>query len=144
MVSLSQELVIIIKMVSGETKIGVIVCHIWQKRGADLEPEPLHRRGWCLRRRRCFLVGKTLLDDWSPKILVGVIVFGVSLVALYSASAIYHFSNGSAKRILRLGKLDLMIYVIAGARPILPEISAAARKAWSCERDLGAVRCWAW
>ena len=37
------------------------------------------------------LVGKTLFDDWSPKILVGVIVFGASLVALYSASAIYHF-----------------------------------------------------
>ena len=63
------------------------------------------------------LVGKTLFDDWSPKILVGVIVFGVSLVALYSASAIYHFSNGSAKRILRLRKLDhSMIYVlIAGS-----------------------------
>ena len=30
------------------------------------------------------LVGKTLFDDWSPKILVGVIVFGASLVALYS------------------------------------------------------------
>ena len=68
------------------------------------------------------LVGKTLFDDWSPKILVGVIVFGVSLVALYSASAIYHFSNGSAKRILRLRKLDhSMIYVlIAGSyTPIL-------------------------
>ena len=68
------------------------------------------------------LVGKTLFDDWSPKILVGVIVFGASLVALYSASAIYHFSNGSAKRILRLRKLDhSMIYVlIAGSyTPIL-------------------------
>lgn len=68
------------------------------------------------------LVGKTLGDAWTPKILVGVIVFGLSLVALYSASAIYHFSNGSAKRILRLRKLDhSMIYVlIAGSyTPIL-------------------------
>lgn len=69
------------------------------------------------------LIGKTLVfDDWSPKILVGVIIFGVSLVALYSASAIYHFSNGSAKKILRLRKLDhSMIYVlIAGSyTPIL-------------------------
>ena len=69
------------------------------------------------------LVGKTLaFDGWTPKILIGVVVFGVSLVALYSASAIYHFSNGSAKRILRLRKLDhSMIYVlIAGSyTPIL-------------------------
>lgn len=69
------------------------------------------------------LVGKTLaFDGWTPKILIGVVVFGASLVALYSASAIYHFSNGSAKRILRLRKLDhSMIYVlIAGSyTPIL-------------------------
>ena len=58
------------------------------------------------------LVGKTLFDDWSPKILVGVIVFGVSLVALYSASAIYHFSNGSAKRILPIYR-KLRMYAIS-------------------------------
>lgn len=68
------------------------------------------------------LMAKTFWDGWTPKILVGVCVFGVSLVALYSASAIYHFSNGSAKKILRLRKLDhSMIYVlIAGSyTPIL-------------------------
>ncbi len=69
------------------------------------------------------LVGKTLVADaWNIKILIGVAVFGLSLVALYSASAIYHFSNGSAKKILRLRKLDhSMIYVlIAGSyTPIL-------------------------
>ncbi|MEE0546277.1 MAG: hemolysin III family protein [Peptococcaceae bacterium] len=69
------------------------------------------------------LVGKTLVTDaWNIKILIGVAVFGLSLVALYSASAIYHFSNGSAKKILRLRKLDhSMIYVlIAGSyTPIL-------------------------
>lgn len=69
------------------------------------------------------LVGKTLVvGQWSIKILIGVVIFGLSLVALYSASAIYHFSNGSAKRILRLRKLDhSMIYVlIAGSyTPIL-------------------------
>ena len=68
------------------------------------------------------LVGKSLVDGWDPKIFVGVLVFGGSLVALYSASAIYHFSNGSAARILRLRKLDhAMIYVlIAGSyTPVL-------------------------
>lgn len=69
------------------------------------------------------LIAKTLfVDVWSPKILVGVIVFGVSLVALYSASAIYHYSNGSKRKILVLRKLDhSMIYVlIAGSyTPIL-------------------------
>ena len=69
------------------------------------------------------LVGKTLsIHSWSPKILVGVIIFGVSLVALYSASAAYHYSNGSKKKIMVLRKLDhSMIYVlIAGSyTPIL-------------------------
>lgn len=69
------------------------------------------------------LIAKTLfVDVWSPKILIGVIVFGASLVALYSASAIYHYSNGSQRKILVLRKLDhSMIYVlIAGSyTPIL-------------------------
>ena len=60
------------------------------------------------------LIGKTLtLPDWSVKILVGVILFGCSLVALYAASSIYHFFNGSGKKLLILRKLDhAMIYVL--------------------------------
>lgn len=68
------------------------------------------------------LMVKTFMDGWTPEILIGVSIFGVSLVALYSASAIYHYSNGSAKKILRLRKLDhSMIYVlIAGSyTPVL-------------------------
>lgn len=69
------------------------------------------------------LIAKELLSEaWTPKILVGVIIFGASLVALYSASAIYHYSNGSDRKILVLRKLDhSMIYVlIAGSyTPIL-------------------------
>ena len=70
-----------------------------------------------------FLVGKTLmLPHWSTKILVGVILFGCSLVALYFASSYYHFFTGSGKKLLVLRKLDhAMIYVlIAGTyTPIL-------------------------
>ncbi len=69
------------------------------------------------------LVLKTLIDaQWSVKVLVGVILFGCSLVALYSASSIYHFFNGSQKTLVVLRKLDhAMIYVlIAGTyTPIL-------------------------
>lgn len=69
------------------------------------------------------LVCKTLiLPDWSVKVLVGVILFGCSLVALYTASSIYHFFNGSGKKLMILRKLDhAMIYVlIAGTyTPIL-------------------------
>ncbi len=69
------------------------------------------------------LIGKTLtLPDWSVKILVGVILFGCSLVALYAASSIYHFFNGSGRKLLVLRKLDhAMIYVlIAGTyTPVL-------------------------
>ena len=69
------------------------------------------------------LVLKTLLDaQWSIPILVGIILFGCSLVALYSASSIYHFFSGSQKTLLMLRKLDhAMIYVlIAGSyTPVL-------------------------
>ena len=74
------------------------------------------------------LIAKSLfLGSWSLEILVGVIVFGISLVALYSASAIYHYSNGSKHKILVLRKLDhSMIYVlIAGSyTPILLKFMA--------------------
>ncbi len=74
------------------------------------------------------LIAKALfVGSWSPEILVGVIVFGISLVALYSASAIYHYSNGSKHKILVLRKLDhSMIYVlIAGSyTPILLKFMA--------------------
>jgi len=70
-----------------------------------------------------FLIGKTLtLPNWSVKVLVGVILFGCSLVALYSASSMYHYFNGSGRKLILLRKLDhAMIYVlIAGTyTPIL-------------------------
>ena len=45
--------------------------------------------------------------------LIGAVVFGLSMMALYSASAIYHFANSTADRIRRLRKFDhAMIYVL--------------------------------
>lgn len=70
-----------------------------------------------------FLVIKTVLwPEYSVKMLIGVLLFGCSLIALYSASSMYHFFNGSLKKRLVLRKLDhSMIYVlIAGTyTPIL-------------------------
>ena len=69
------------------------------------------------------LIIKTLAEPhWSAKVLVGVILFGISLIALYTASTVYHFANGSVRKLLILRKLDhAMIYVlIAGTyTPIL-------------------------
>lgn len=69
------------------------------------------------------LIIKTLLEPhWSSEVLVGVVLFGVSLIALYVASTVYHFANGSVKKLMTLRKLDhAMIYVlIAGTyTPIL-------------------------
>lgn len=49
----------------------------------------------------------------SPVSLAGGIVFGISLILLYSASTIYHGYTGSEKVILRLKKLDhAMIFVL--------------------------------
>ena len=45
--------------------------------------------------------------------LVGGIIFGMSMIALYSASTIYHWFNGKKEIILRLRKLDhAMIFVL--------------------------------
>lgn len=53
----------------------------------------------------------------APVMLVSALVFGLSLVALYSASGIYHYYSGPVKILARLKKLDhAMIYVlIAGS-----------------------------
>ena len=59
-------------------------------------------------------------------------LFGFSLIALYTASAVYHYSNGSENKLLILRKLDhAMIYVlIAGTyTPILLGILPAP-KSW--------------
>lgn len=62
------------------------------------------------------LIHRILLD--APlKDIIGVTVFGISLILLYLASGIYHGYNGSDRIIKRLKKLDhSMIYVlIAGS-----------------------------
>lgn len=58
-----------------------------------------------------------IVTEASVKSIVGVIIFGLSLVLLYLASGIYHSYNGSEKVIKKLKKLDhSMIYVlIAGS-----------------------------
>ena len=80
------------------------------------------------------LIVKTLLEPhWTVKILVGVILFGISLIALYVASTVYHFANGSARKLLILRKLDhAMIYVlIAGTyTPVLLQYMAGI-KGWA-------------
>ena len=53
----------------------------------------------------------------SGPVLAGALVFGLSLVALYSASSIYHYALCAGRRLVRLRKMDhAMIYVlIAGS-----------------------------
>jgi len=49
----------------------------------------------------------------SPVYLIGGIIFGLSMILLYSASTIYHWYNGKASAILKLRKLDhAMIFVL--------------------------------
>lgn len=56
-------------------------------------------------------------DTAQPLRLFAALVFCASMLALYSASACYHFCTGSAQKIFRLRKLDhAMIYLlIAGS-----------------------------
>jgi len=63
-------------------------------------------------------------------VLAGVVLFGLSLVALYSASSIYHYALGAAAKVRRLRKLDhAMIYVlIAGSyTPLCVKFMAPAK-----------------
>ena len=64
-----------------------------------------------------FLVWKGIVNQSGAVALVSAAVFGLSLVGLYSASALYHFARFSERAILALRKLDhSMIYVlIAGS-----------------------------
>lgn len=63
------------------------------------------------------LIIQRVLADASVKSIIGVTIFGISLILLYLASGIYHGYNGSEKGIKILKKLDhSMIYVlIAGS-----------------------------
>lgn len=55
----------------------------------------------------------TAIIKKSPISLAGGIVFGISLILLYSASTIYHGYSGSDQIVLRLKKLDhAMIFVL--------------------------------
>ena len=72
----------------------------------------------------------TINGDFSVRMLVSILVFGFSMLALYSASSIYHFYNGPLFKQERLRKLDhAMIYVlIAGSyTPIILKFMPAPR-----------------
>lgn len=64
-----------------------------------------------------FLAGRALLRGASGGVLLGAVLFGLSLVALYTASCVYHYALCAGRRLVRLRKLDhAMIYVlIAGS-----------------------------
>lgn len=54
-----------------------------------------------------------VVTGFSPVPVIATGIFGLSLIALYSASAVYHFVNTTAARLIRLRKLDhAMIYVL--------------------------------
>jgi len=54
-----------------------------------------------------------LVFKTTKSLFIGAIIFGISLIALYSASSIYHYFHGNEKIKLVLRKLDhSMIYVL--------------------------------
>lgn len=67
--------------------------------------------GTCILILYCIARGKT-----EPSSVIGALVFGFSLIALYSASSVYHYVKGNAKTINRLRKLDhgMIFVLIAG------------------------------
>ncbi len=63
------------------------------------------------------MILKACLDPGFTTVrLVSVVLFGISMVALYSASAVYHFSNAKPKIVALLRRLDhsVIFILIAG------------------------------
>lgn len=60
-----------------------------------------------------FLIGKCMYVEVTTEITVASIVFGLSMIALYSTSSIYHFVKVPSDILVRIRKLDhSMIYVL--------------------------------
>lgn len=60
-----------------------------------------------------FLIVTGIYKHATKSMLIGVIIFGISLIALYLASTIYHYFKGTEKIKTILRKLDhSMIYVL--------------------------------
>ena len=102
------------KVVLNTTYKGVdIVRKLFQK-AMDPVSSETHFIGACLS-----FIGLLIMifigiqKDTSPAVLCAGIIFGISLIALYSASSIYHFFSGSQRIKTILRKLDhSMIYVL--------------------------------
>ena len=60
---------------------------------------------------------RSLAEGQTLLLVAGCVLFGLSLVALYTASSVYHYAHGAKQYLRRLRKLDhAMIYVlIAGS-----------------------------
>ena len=78
------------------------------------------------------LVIKTTLKNPSPLALTAVIVFGISLILLYSASATYHLVVAKEKTINFLRRLDhsMIFILIAGSYAPFCLISLNGVKGW--------------
>lgn len=84
------------------------------KEAADPISSETHFIGACLSfLGLILLIVKSYVSHISSVLLLGSIIFGVSLILLYSASAIYHYFNGAEKIRTVLRKLDhSMIYIL--------------------------------
>ncbi len=73
-----------------------------------------HYIGMCCAALGCFLlVLRARALQTNTGTLVSAVIFGISLIALYAASTLYHFYKGSDRVLLRLRKLDhAIIYVL--------------------------------
>lgn len=60
-----------------------------------------------------FMIYKCIINNDSGITLASSIIFGLSMIALYITSSVYHFVNVSADILVRLRKLDhSMIYIL--------------------------------
>ena len=78
------------------------------------------------------LVIKTTLENPSPIALTAVIIFGISLILLYSASATYHLVIAKENTIKFLRRIDhsMIFILIAGSYAPFCLISLNGVKGW--------------
>ena len=79
------------------------------------------------------LIPRNNIPPFSPASIISILVFGISLILLYTTSGIYHLVNTTDARLLRLKKLDhSMIFVlIAGSYTPFCLLSLTGAWKWS-------------
>ncbi len=105
-----------------------ISLHEEESRAEELANAGTHGFGILLSLAALILMISRVLEGNSAVSMAGVVIFGVSMILLYSSSTFYHLSRGAvSKRILRVMDHSTIYFLIAGTyTPIVLTVGGGA------------------